>query len=314
MPIQQTSYANARADLGSAVKEFYGGLSGFAAEKILPVKDVMKESAYMSVVVRENLKRADAKHANGSAYNRVNLITEDLQYTCKDYGLEGVLTDRDRSFYETDMDAEIETVQNVYTKIMLEQEVRIAAAIFNTTTFTGADLYTDVSSAPWDAAGSNAIGHILAASNKVRANTGVRPDCMVIGAVTLNNLLNNTAIKAKFPGAPLITYDMMVAALATIVGLQEVIVGSRIYDGAKEGQSFSGSDIWSDDYALIFKKSSQNMAEGGLGRILRWNSVNYNTVESYREEQVKGDVFRVCQYQDEKIFDAYFGHLLKVGS
>lgn len=312
MPIQQTTKAVGRADLGAAVKEFYGGLIGYAAEMILPAKDVSKESSYLAVIVRENLKRADAKHANGSAYNRVNLIAEDLQYACKDYGLEGVLTDKDRANYVDDMESEVETVQNIFTKIMLEQEIRVATAIFNTTTFTGADLYTDVSSAPWDAAGSDAIAHIIAAAEKVRKNTGIRPDCMAIGAVTLTNLLNNTGIKNRFPGAPLLTYDMLKAALASIVGLQEVIVGDKVYDGAKEGQTFSSSDIWSDDYALIFKRSSGPLNGGGLGRILRWNSMSNNLVEQYREEQSKGDVFRVCQYQDEKIFDPYFGHLLKV--
>lgn len=312
MPIQQSTYAAPRLELGEAIREFYGDMSGFIAEQVLPVKEVIKKSAYLSVLVRENLTRANAVHSNGAAYNRVTFTTEDLQYTCKDYGLEGQLTDDDRENYASDFDGELETVQNVMTKIMIEQEIRAATAIFNTSTFTGSALYTDVSSAPWDAAASGAIAHILAAAEMVRKNTGVRADSMVIGAVTLQNLLNNTGIANRFPGAPLVTYEMLKSALASIVGIQDVIVGGMIYNSAKEGQTASCSDIWSDDYALIFKKNTGAVSSGGLGRIVRWSAMPQNQVTMYREEQTASDVFRVSQYQEEKIFDPYFGHLLKV--
>jgi hypothetical protein len=36
------------------------------------------------------------------------------------------------------------------------------------------------------------------------------------------------------------------------------------------------------------------------------------TVEQYRDEEARADIFRVRQNTDELIIDPYFGHLMKV--
>lgn len=312
--IQQSTRATPREDLGVAFHEYNPGTDGFVAEIALPPIPVSKKAATMGVITRENLKRATTDHANGSAFGRVTLISEDKAYQCKDHGLEIALTDEDRATYESDYDAEYESVQSITRKMYVEREIRAATALFNTTTWTGADLYTDRSAAPWDAAASDAIGHITAAITKVLTNTGVLPDSMLISRATLENLLLNTAILARFPGAALITRAMLEQALAAIFGLSNLIVGWAGYDSGAEGQNFSAGTIWSDDYALIFKRHTGGRATPGLGRIVEWTGVDngIGQVVQYREEQVEGDIFRVRDFSTEWVFDPYFAHLLKV--
>ena len=187
--IQQSTRSVPREDLGVAFHEYDPAADGFVSEIALPPIPVGKKAATMGVITRENLKRADSNHANGAAFNRVNLISEDKSYQCKDHGLEIPLTDEDRSTYATDYNAEYESVQTITRKMFIEREIRVKDVMFNTTTFTGADLYTDVSGTPWDAAGSDAIGHITTAIDVVLANTGVLPDTMLIGRPSLQNLL-----------------------------------------------------------------------------------------------------------------------------
>lgn len=320
--IQQTTHESPRADLGVAFHEFTTEEMTFAAELVLPTLDVPFEAAKIGVITRENARLVDNKHANGSTFGRVHLTSEEKAYACEDYGLEGQLTDRDRSFYANDYDAEVETVGNVKTQMKIAKEYRAAATLFNTTTWTGADLYTDVSSAPWDAAASDVKGHVEAAVEKVRKNTGIKADTMLIGPVTYKNLKANTAIMAKFSSNPeVLTAAVWARYLAEILDLREVIVADGVYNSAKEGQSADMADVWSDDYALIFKKiRSGNLSSPGLGRTLRWigtdgaltnGTVNEIVVE-YREPQTESDIFRVREYVDELIADAYFGHLLKI--
>jgi len=164
--IQQSTRSTPREDLGVAFHEYNPGTDGFVADIALPPIPVAKKAATMGVITRENLKRASADHANGAAFGRVNLISEDKSYQCKDHGLEGQLTAEDRSTYESDYDAEYETIQTVTRKMYVEREIRVATALFNTSTWTGPDLYTDRGGAPWDAAGSDAIGHITAAIDR----------------------------------------------------------------------------------------------------------------------------------------------------
>jgi len=224
------------------------------------------------------------------------------------------LTDDDRENYASDFDAEVETVRNIRRKILTAQEIRAAALLFNTTTWTGSALYTDNSSNPWDTITTDIIGQIQDAKNKVRQNTGYIADSMLIGAVTLTNILKNTAIIARTASNAANTLQVILQNLAAVFGLQNIYVGNGIYDSAKDGAPFSASDIWSDDYALIFKRTGPGLKDAGLGKTLLWTPITSENavIEQYREEQVKGDVFRCIQFSQEKVFDPYFAHLLKV--
>ncbi len=321
MPIQQGTRSTPRADLGVAFHEFSPDGMTFVAEQVLPVLDVAKEAATISVVTRENARTVDNNHANGAGFGRVHLGSEDKSYSTADYGLEGQLTDGDRERFMDDYDAEVEMVQVVKTHMQMAKEIRAAAALFNTTTWPSgtAALYTDVSSAPWDAAASDVLSHVEAAIEQVRKNTGMKADSILIGPVTYKNLKHNTGINAKFSSNPqVLTPNVWRQYLADILDLRNIFVADGVYNSAAEGQDASMADIWSDDYALIFKRQSGSLALPGLGRTVRWvgpAGVLVNGLENvvqYREEQTESDIFRVREYVGEFICDAYFGHLLKV--
>jgi len=313
MGIQQTTYAVPRADLAEALLEFNPANDGFIATQVLPTREVSREAATISVLTRENLQLVDVKHKDGANYARGHTIAEDKAYACENYGYEEPLTDKSRMSYRYDFDAEMEVMNLVMRKLLIAQEVRAAAAVFNTTTWPSgtAALYTSWTTAPWDVVGSDAITHILTAKEKVRANCGQEPDSMVISAATMNALLNNTGILARFPAAVVLTEAMLRANMASIFGLQNLFVGKQIYTSAKEGQAYSGTDIWSKDYAMIFKISTGSFRAGGLGRTLVWSDMGPELIADQRpDDNIKGDIFRVEQYVDELIFDPYYGHLL----
>lgn len=312
--IQQATRSTPRLDLGVAFHEFDQSAEGFVADMVLPPLPVQKKDGTLSVIVRENLKVPNADHANGGTFQRVNLTSEDLTYNCLDYGLEGQLTDQDRANYASDYDAEYETVQNITRLMYMAREKRVKATVFNTTTFTGTALYKDYSASPWDTTTTNVITQVNFAKEKIRQNTGTRADSMLIGAGALNNLLANTVLIARFPGIEILTEEILRSNIARLFGLQNLEVGGRVEDSADEGQSFTASDIWPDDYALVYKKAQGSMANPGLGRQPEWTGVEngLGRVISYREEQTESDIFRVRDFSDDKLFDAYFGFLLKI--
>lgn len=314
--IQPGTHATPRMDLGEAFHEYETSQIQFVGDRIFPQRSVNKKAATLKVTKRKNLDIPNIKHANGSTFNRVTLYMDDMSYATVDEGLEIPVTDEDRENYASDFDAEIESTQALKLKMRLARELAIRQAIFNTTTFTGSDLYTDNSSAPWDAAGSAVIKQIQVAREKVRINCGVKPRSMVISESSFVNLLNNTEIKAKFPGATVITEEMMRAQMGAIFGITDLIVGQAVYNSANEGQDFSGAEIWPDDYAFIGVLGSEGLplTEPQLGRTLIWSSYinDIEYIESYREEQTKSDIIRCERFTQLKIFDAYFGHLMKI--
>ena len=316
--IQKSTHAVPRMDLGVAFHEYSTDRMRFIADQILPVKGVRKKAATMSVCKRKNLTVPDTAHANGATFNRVDLYMDDLSYECKDHGLEGQVTDEDRENYADDFAAEVEKTQAIKLKMRLARELRVRQAIFNTTTWPSGTtaLYTDVSAAPWDTIGSGVIKQIQTAREVVRLNCGLPPNALIISESSMINLMNNTQILAKFPGVTVLTEAMLRGAMASILGIQDLIVGQAVYNSADEGLTFTGAEIWPDDYAMLAVLGSEGlpMTEPQLGRTMMWEAYisDVEYVESYREEQTKSEIVRVEQYVQEKIFDPYFGHLLKI--
>jgi len=316
--IQKSTHAIPRMDLGAAFHEYSTDRMRFIADEILPVKGVRKKSATMSVCKRKNLTIPDTAHANGATFNRVDLYMDDMDYLCVDHGLEGKVTDEDVENYVDDFDAEVEKTQAIKIKMRLARELRVKQAIFNTTTWPSgtAALYTDYSGAPWDAVGSEVIKQIQTVREIVRLNCGLPPNALIISESSMINLMNNTQILAKFPGVTVLTEAMLRAAMASILGIQDLIVGQAVYNSADEGQDFTGAEIWPDDYAMVAVLGSEGlpMTEPQLGRTMRWDAYisDLEYVESYREEQTKSEIIRVEQYVQEKVFDPYFAHLLLI--
>jgi len=316
--IQKSTHAVPRADLGVAYHEYSPTRVRFIASDILPSLPVGLEAATISVTKRKNLTIPETKHANGAAYNRIELYMDDLAYACVDHGLEGKVTDRDRAKYANDFDAEVEKTAGIKTKMLLAREKRIKDLIFNTTTWdsSDSDLYTNNSGSPWDTVTTDIIAQVNAAKEKVRLNTGVPANALIIGEAALQNLLKNDDIIARFPGTAIITEAIIRAAIGAIFGLTDLIVGQAAYNSADEGQDASMSDMWGDDYAMVAALGAEGMpmTEPQLGRTILWEQyiADIEYVESYREEQNKSDIIRVEQSIDEKVFDKYFGHLMLI--
>jgi len=324
MGVNYGTYATPRADLAQAWMEYVLGAAGsseFIATEVLPVLGVPLRDGKFSAITRDKLlTAADTKRANRAGYNRVDFEGEDKSWACEEFGLEGAVDDRERIFYASDFDHEMVTTMQIIRKLKHAQEARVSALIFNTTTWTGSDLYTDVSgSAPWDTASSAIIANVIAAKEKVRKNTGGREaNCLIVTRSQFENLLKNTEIKAQFPGAPLITKAMLESALGSIFGLERLIVAGGIYNSAAEKatSTYTAAEIWSDDYAMIARVAPQGAAlnEPCIGRTFLWtgDSPSELVVETYREEQIRGDVVRVRHDVDEVVLGAEFGHLLKI--
>lgn len=315
---QRGTRSTPRADLGVALMEYDPTENGFIAGLVAPVFKTQKKKSVYPKITRESMtQNVDAKRAAKSGYKRVNFFAEEGEYACEEYGLEGLLDDSERELFASDFDAELVTTKGVNNLLLIQQELRIKNMLFNTTTFTGTDLYKDWSgTAPWDAAGSDVITHVKTARQKVRANTGVEANALIIGRATLDNLTGNTGIKSAIQYVKELTERELKAALARILGVDYIITGNGVVNGSKKLDSFSSSDIWPDDYAMVARivTDPEDFTQPGIGRQFLWvaDSPENLTVEQYRSEDNRSDVFRVRQNIDEVVMDAYFGHLLKI--
>lgn len=319
LAIVQTTYNAPRVGAGQAFMEAqFPGLQGMEliADLVMPIfTSKVKAGKYPAITRESILATPDAKRGASGDYNRVDFESEDKDFTCEEFGLETRLGDDKRSLFASDFDAEMVSVEGVRGLLALAREIRAAGLMFNTSTWTGASLYTDYSSSgPWATAATDIIGQIVTARNASRALTGVDPDTLAIGPVNMANMIKNTGIRAAMGTNGVVTEATIRNNLAAVLGLRKLFVGRGVKNASKEGQAFSGSDVWAG-YALVCKTADnpQNLAEPCVARTLLWgeDSPDNPVIEQYREEQRRSDIYRVRHNLDEVVIDASFGHLLK---
>jgi len=296
--------------------EFTQQQNEFIGTQVLPIFQTKKKSSIFPAITRESITReADTKRAPRGNYNRDGFSAKDKQYNCEEFGLEGVLDDGERTLYSTDFDAELTTVQIVTRRVLQAQERRVAGLMFNTAVFTGAQLYTDNSATPWTNASTDVIAQVRAIREKVRANSGIDPSTLIFSKANLDRLLNNSVIKDCIKYVARLTEAEILNALADVLGVKNILIGRGIYNTAKEGKTFVNGDIWNTSYAMVAVIGDPNrLSDPSVGRTFLWasDSPENATVEQYRDDASRSDIFRVRQHVDEIVIDPYFAHLMKV--
>lgn len=319
-PIHTGSNEIPKPQVAAALQEFQGTDEGFIADQVLPMGDSMTDVGYLPVIKREDaLRIQNTKRAPGSTFARVNFREEGLTFRCESYGAESQIPDESRAIYKTAFDAELVAGQLSKSILMREREARVAAALQNTSTWTGASLFTDVHGAgPWSTTTTDVVPQINAAKQYVQKNCGLRANALILNTENVDRLLANTTIRAHFPGAPMITREMLKASLAAIFGLQYLIEGAAIKNTADEGQAHVGAYVWSGSYVGVARVVPPNapLQTPGLGRTMKWSGLmgvgaDMNVV-MYRESGTKSDVIQTDWYLDELVLGTAYQHLLQV--
>ena len=307
-----------RRDLSTVAYEYMSEASqrGFIGLSILPIKDVNDQSAnYPVIPIEAMINLPNTKRAARGDYNRSDYKFETGTYACEEYGWEELIDDAERNLYANDIDAdEIATMRSVDI-LLRNQEARIAAAVFNTGNIT----QTAGVGTEWSTAAScTPRVNVFTAKEAMRLASGLVPNIGVCSSVVFKNLMFAAEIMDAFKYTNPVEIggeEAQRRLLAQYFGLEEVLAGGAIKDGAKKGQSYSVSDIWDDEYFGLFKVPRggvQDMKEPVLGRTFLWtgDSPQNLTTESYREEQRRSDVIRVRHNVDEAFVFTGAGYLL----
>ena len=307
-----------RPDLAETFKEFDAEMNaeGYIGQQVLPTKPVAEAGAYfMKLPIEEFTKTVSTARASGAAYPRIDLKFEQDSYQCAEHGLEGVVDDRNKAIYSSYFDAEVEMAQAVRAAVRRNHEQRIADAVFNTTTWTGAALTTAAGTAWSTVATGTIIADVLNARAKVRIGCGLDPDTLICNWVVWENMRDNAPIidRIKYTETPSranITTEMV----ARVLGLKQILVAKAVTNSANEGAAFSGGEIWSSSYAMVCKIGGASLLNNpGIGVTFHYtgdgSSVD-GTVETYRDESRRGEVVRVRHDVQSKILYPQAGHLI----
>jgi hypothetical protein len=322
MPSPSSSLATLRPDLASFFEyDLEAEKNGYVASQVLPVMDVASQAGnFGKIPLEQLLQERDTKRSPGSGYARGKWTFDKATYACEEHGAEEPVDDREAKMYAEYFEAESVSTMRAFSAVLRNAELRAANLLFNATTWTGPALATEITN-QWDknhTSDAVPIDDVEAAVNKVYDGSGLWPNALIINRKVFRNLRNLDQIVERInsegAGNASKPSDISTAMLAQLFDLDFVIVAGNTRNTATEGQDATPGQIWSSEYAMVARIATSNdMREPCVGRTFHWSQDGSSiggTVESYRDETVRGDVIRVRHDVDEFVLYPQAAHLL----
>lgn len=294
-----------RQDLGAVAFEYALEASrrGFIGLLLLPIFQTMVQTANYPVIPLEALlKLMTTRRAARSAYGRSDYEFEDGDFSCKEYGWEELVDDGEAALYRNFFDAEEVATMRAVDTLLRNQEKRIADKVTSTATFGTHNVSTK-----WNVpATCKPRADVRDAKQSLFNATGLDANAFFCSKTTFENILLSAEFQeaTKYVSQALLeVFEVQKQLVAQYLGVEQVLVGNAVYDGAKKGQSFSATTIWPDAKGAVCRIATQpnNLKEPCIGRTFLWTGDTPENLvtESYREEQTRSEVIRVRQNTDE---------------
>jgi len=320
-----TALGTLRPEIAASFEEF--GLEedrrNFIGTRVAPVTEVMESGgAFGRIPIEQLLENPDVARAPGTGYHRGKWKFEPDTYVTQEYGHEEPVDRNTAKKYRNYFDAELIASKRAMDIVLRAAEVRWAAKIFNTTTWNGASLTTNIS-VPWSTIASAVpIADVEAAVNKVYDNSGVWPNTLILTKKAFRYLRRCDQIISLIkysgnhnPTASGITADV----LAEVFDLEQVIVagGTKNTAGKGPGIAATPASLWDATKAMVCyvapSGEMSDLSRPTLARTFHWDedgSLIGGAFESYEDPAIRGQWYR-CRHQvGEKIMYKELGHLL----
>jgi hypothetical protein len=320
MPSPTSSLATQRPDLATFLEfDLESEKAGYISTQVMPVQNVVSQSgSFGKIPIEQLLQQRETRRAPGAGYARGNFTFGTATYATEEHGAEEPVDDREAKMYAEYFDAEQVSTMRAFSAVLRNAEERTADAIFNTTTWTGSSLTTALTHEWDDATNAVPLTDVEAAVQKIYDNSGLWANALVINRKVFRNLRNCDQvierIQSAGAGDATKASDVTVQMLAQAFDLPFIIVAGTSKNSANEGQAATPTQIWSGEYAMICKVATgMDMREPCIGRTFHWSDDGSNiggTVESYRDEVIRGNVIRVRHDVDEVVLYPQAGHLL----
>lgn len=321
MPTPDTSLSVVRPDLRDSMEEFdlQADREGYIGHRVLPVVEVDQATGQFGIIpIEQLLQERDTARSARSGYARGDWTFTKSSYATEEQGAEEPVDSKEARLYRDWFDAHLVSAQRARHIVMSARERRIAAAVFNSTTFTS---QTTSITNEWDKnhkTDATPIDDVETAVQAVWNRTGVWPNALIINRVVFRNLRNLDQIKDRIAssgaGYPTRASDITVEQLAACFDLDHILVAGGARNSATEGQSVSIASIWDDEYAMVCRiAETSDFREVCLGRTFHWGedgSEVGGVIEEYRDESIRSDVIRCRHEVDEVILYTEIGQLL----
>ena len=294
--------------LTMTAQKFMQASTAFVGRRIFPMFYTGLQAANYYVFDRENMLNVPTDIARGpsSAYKRQVMKLSGDSYNCQNYGIEEPIDDTERAKYASGLDADNAAVRRGVNTILINHELRVRDKIYNDATIPNSTPTTK-----WDDANSTPIQDVRAAKESIHTNCGLEANKMLINRATYNVLCDHPQIldRIKYSERGIVTE----ALLASLFGVEEVMVAGGITNNAAEGLPLNPAAMWGPNVIIAHVEAAQDLSAPNFGRTFAWSQFSGADglqTQSYREDGIDSDIHRVRQFCDEKMVGAECGYTL----
>lgn len=339
------STAITRLDLSVSYREFSleANRKRFIGLQVLPALGVSQEASdFPKINIAEMLKKVeDTERAPKAGYSRDDYEWTTDSYAVKEHGVEEVVDDATVERYGDVIRAEQNAVSRAINRVLQVLENDIAAAVFDTGTWTGSALTTTVGTAWTTKSTADPVANIDAAHDKVNSGCGWDANTLVMSKKAFRAMVRTDRLESllKYDASELIMamsrgqnqsmVSEIVSGLKDLLQVEKILIGHGFKNTADKGQTASLSRFWDETMAMLCVTNDDGIdgdlensmpcigrtifstkndeplpgsMDGGLGSLI---------IDEYRDEPVRGGVIRPRNKRQVKILHAAAGHLLQ---
>jgi hypothetical protein len=284
----------------------------FIGDMIFPVKG---EDVKRGIYMKANLANAEllngdaAPRQSGDGYARVNRKYDIDTFDAQEYGLEATIDDSYEAEVERFMNLESTEAMLLERSLRISYESRIAATLFNASTFTATAATAAYTAANVTNGTLDVVNDVDLAKARMLKN-GLIANAVVMNYDVFQRIRRSTLLQNQIYGVvprganqrALPSEDDVAQAL----GVDMLLVGKAPKNANNKGQSYSGSFIWSPTYIAVAQIEGGEYQAGGVGRTIQWtkDTTGLFTPETYRDDTRRSNIMRVRQHTAEKVIDA----------
>lgn len=309
---------NLRPDLKDALTEFdlQRNEERMIGLDVLPTVDVALQAGIYPQISIESLLRAvvTARNSNGT-YAQSDFKFTVGSYATQEHGLEVPVDERNKKIYEHLIDSEMIAARLSRHGLLLNQETRIAALLFDVATFAPTN-----ASVAWATLATAVPLTDVEARVQSLYTAGIIADTLVMSWKTFRDLRNTSQvidrITASGAGRPAKAEDVTIEMLRQVFALPKILVGASQYNSAIEGQTPVIAPVWSNGLVAVCRTSNGGSLEDpSVGRTFHWSADGSQiggTFESYYSNEKRGDVVRNRMETQEKVLYTAANQLIDI--
>ena len=236
------------AQLNAIIDKLLTGVSsmvkveGTMAELLMPSIMVKQKTGKLAKYGHGHLRIERSITGGRGKYRRVEpIVRSNVGYSVESHGLEALVTEDDYANVELPYDAEADEVIGLQSHLIVEKEKVLADALANTATMTlnvtlsGTSQFSDYDN-------SDPISRFKTARAEVKEGCGLPPDTAWMSWEVWNVMRFHPQLLELFKYVKGGALDD--SQLAEAFGVRRVLVGSAVYNSAKEGQTDDLAAIW----------------------------------------------------------------------